>query len=198
MFIMTKARQRLSAFAMMGLLLGIASTGILAQVTTATISGTVSDSSGATVPAAMVQVKNTGTGITQSTNTDGQGRFTVPSLIVGEYQVTAAKAGFQTVVRDGITLTVGGSVVVDFSMPVGQSQQTVTVEGQVSQVETTSSAVANLVEQKQITDLPLNGRNFLQLLFLNGGTVETGGEQGAMRQGAGNAGTPRRPTRFVT
>ena len=169
MFIMTKARQRLSAFAMMGLLLGIASTGILAQVTTATISGTVSDSSGATVPAAMVQVKNTGTGITQSTNTDGQGRFTVPSLIVGEYQVTAAKAGFQTVVRDGITLTVGGSVVVDFSMPVGQSQQTVTVEGQVSQVETTSSAVANLVEQKQITDLPLNGRNFQQLILLSPG-----------------------------
>jgi len=169
MFIMTKARQRLSAFAMMGLLLGIASTGILAQVTTATISGTVSDSSGATVPTAMVQVKNTGTGITQSTNTDGQGRFTVPSLIVGEYQVTAAKAGFQTVVRDGITLTVGGSVVVDFSMPVGQSQQTVTVEGQVSQVETTSSAVANLVEQKQITDLPLNGRNFQQLILLSPG-----------------------------
>jgi len=169
MFIMTKARQRLSAFALLGLMLGVASTAILAQVTTATISGTVSDSSGATVPDAMVQVKNTGTGITQSTNTDGQGRFTVPSLIVGEYQVTAAKAGFQTVVRDGITLTVGGSVVVDFSMPVGQSQQTVTVEGQVSQVETTSSAVSNLVEQKQITDLPLNGRNFQQLILLSPG-----------------------------
>ena len=169
MFITTKARQRLSTFALLGLMLGVASTGLLAQVTTATISGTVSDSSGATVPDAMVQVKNTGTGITQSTNTDGQGRFTVPSLIVGEYQVTAAKAGFQTVVRDGITLTVGGSVVVDFSMPVGQSQQTVTVEGQVSQVETTSSAVANLVEQKQITDLPLNGRNFQQLILLSPG-----------------------------
>ena len=162
-------RQRLSVFALMGLLLSVASTDLLAQVTTATISGTVSDSSGATVPDAMVQVKNTGTGITQSTNTDGQGRFTVPSLLVGVYQVTAAKAGFQTVVRDGVTLTVGGSSVVDFSMPVGQSQQTVTVEGQVSQVETTSSAVSNLVESKQISDLPLNGRNFQQLILLSPG-----------------------------
>ena len=166
---MTKVRLRLSAFALMGLLLCVTGTGLLAQVTTATISGTVSDSSGASVPDAMVQVKNTGTGITQSTNTDGQGRFTVPSLIVGQYQVTAAKAGFQTVVRDRITLTVGGSAVVDFSMPVGQSQQTVTVEGQVSQVETTSSAVSNLVESKQIVDLPLNGRNFQQLILLSPG-----------------------------
>ena len=160
MFSMTKVCQRLSTFALMGFLLVAGSTGMLAQVTTATISGTVSDSSGATVPDASVQVKNTGTGITQSTNTDGQGRFTVPSLVVGEYQVTASKAGFQTVVHDGITLTVGGSTVVDFSMPVGQSQQTVTVEGQVSQVETTSSAVSNLVEQKQISDLPLERTQF--------------------------------------
>jgi Carboxypeptidase regulatory-like domain/TonB-dependent Receptor Plug Domain len=166
---MTKVRQRLSAFALMGLLLSLTGTSLLAQVTTATISGTVSDSSGASVPDAVVQVKNTGTGITQSTNTDGQGRFTVPSLAVGEYQVTASKAGFQTVVRDRITLTVGGSVVVDFSMPVGQSQQTVTVEGQVSQVETTSSAVSNLVDQKQIADIPLNGRNFQQLILLSPG-----------------------------
>ena len=166
---MTKVRQRLSAFALLSLLLSVASTGLLAQVTTATISGTVSDASGAAVPDANVQVKNNGTGITQSTNTDGQGRFTVPSLVVGDYQVTATKAGFQTVVRDGITLTVGGAAVVDFSMPVGQSQQTVTVEGQVSQVETTSSSVSNLVEQKQITDLPLNGRNFQQLILLSPG-----------------------------
>ena len=108
MFSMTQVRQRLSAFALMGLLLCVAGTGLLAQVTTATISGTVSDSSGASVPDAMVQVKNTATGITQSTNTDGQGRFTVPSLLVGSYEVTAAKAGFQTVVHGGITLTVGG------------------------------------------------------------------------------------------
>jgi len=166
MFSMTKVRQRLSAFALMGLLLCVAGRGLLSQVTTATISGTVSDSSGASVPDAMVQVKNTATGITQSTNTDGQGRYTVPSLLVGSYEVTAAKAGFQTVVHGGITLTVGGSTVVDFALPVGQSQQTVTVEGQVSQVETTSSAVSNLVEQRQISDLPLNGRNFQQLILL--------------------------------
>jgi len=166
---MTKVRQRLSGFALMGLLLGVAGTSLLAQVTTATISGTVSDSSGASVADAMVQVKNTGTGITQSTNTDGQGRFTVPSLIVGDYEVQAAKAGFQTVLRGGITLTVGGSAVVDFTMPVGQAQQTITVEGQVSQVETTSSAVSNLVEQKQIADMPLNGRNFQQLILLSPG-----------------------------
>jgi hypothetical protein len=90
------------------------------QNTTANISGTVSDTSGAAMANATVQVKNAGTGVTQSAGTDPQGRFSVRDLPVGEYEAQAAAPGFQTVVHKGIILTVGGNSVVDFSLQVGQ------------------------------------------------------------------------------
>jgi hypothetical protein len=137
-----------------------------AQATTATVLGTVTDPSGAAVGDAAVQVKNVGTGIAQTTTSDSAGRFRVPDLGLGDYEVQASKPGFQTVVHKGITLTVGSESVVDFSLQVGQQQQTVTVEGQVSQVETTSAAVGSLIESTQMRDLPLNGRNYTSLLAL--------------------------------
>ena len=135
-----------------------------AQGTTATILGTVTDSTGAAIPGAAVQVKNVGTGLTQSTQSDPQGRYRVPDLAVGDYEVQSSKQGFATVLRKGITLTVGSQGVVDFTLGVGQTQQTVTVEGQVTQVETTNSSVGQLVDTKQMRDLPLNGRNFESLI----------------------------------
>jgi hypothetical protein len=143
----------------------------IAQVTTATVLGTVTDASGAAIPEAAVQVKNVATGVTQSTASDGQGRYNVPSLVPGDYEVQATKMGFQTTVTKGIVLTVGGQSVVDFSLPVGQSQQTVTVEANATQVDTTSAAVSNLVEQTQMRELPLNGRNFQQLITLAPGVT---------------------------
>jgi len=137
-----------------------------AQVSTASILGTVTDSSGAAIADATVQVKNIGTGVAVMATSDAQGRFNIPSLNIGDYEVTASKTGFQTVVRKGVTLTVGNPFVVDFNLPIGQAQQTVTVEGEVSQVDTTSSTVANLVDTKQMAELPLNGRNFQQLILL--------------------------------
>ena len=139
---------------------------------TATIVGTVTDSSGAAIANATVQVKNSGTGVTQNAITDAQGRYRAPDLIIGTYEVQASNPGFQTVVHRGITLTVGAEPVVDFSLPVGQAQQTVTVEGEASQVETQSTAVGSVVETKQIVDLPLNGRDFTQLLALNPGVTQ--------------------------
>src|SRR5580700_7935851 len=127
----------------------LACASVYAQVT-ATISGTVNDSSGAILSGAMVVVKNTGTGITQSTSTDAQGRYSVPELPIGDYEVQASASGFQNVVRTGITLTVGAQSVVDFALPVGQSQQTVTVEAQVSGVDTVSTSVGTLIEPTQM------------------------------------------------
>ena len=101
-----------------------------AQAVTASILGSVADTSGAAVPDARVQVRNTGTGIAQSVATDSAGRYRVTDLGIGEYEVQAAKQGFQTVVRKGITLTVGSEIVVDVSLPVGASQQTITVEAE--------------------------------------------------------------------
>jgi uncharacterized membrane protein len=156
---------------MFAFLLAGASVRLNAQVTTATITGTVVDPSGAAVAEAAIQVKNRGTDATQSVTSDGQGRFNVPSLSVGDYDVTASKAGFATLVRTGITLTVGNSTVVDFVLQVGQSNQTVTVAADTAQVDTTSSTLANLVDSRQIVDLPLNGRNFQQLIALSPGVV---------------------------
>ena len=155
--------------ALIALLIGLNGTTVMrlsAQGTTATILGTVADSSGAVIADATIQVKNVGTGATQSTTSDAQGRFSVADLGVGDYEVQASKAGFSTVVHKGITLTVGAQSVVDLALPVGQTQQTVTVEGQVSQVETTNSSVGALIDQRQVRELPLNGRNFQQLIYL--------------------------------
>src|SRR5215831_16535927 len=137
-----------------------------AQVRTATISGTATDSSGAVLVGAKIVVKNLGTGITQSAITDSQGRYSMPDLPVGEYEVRASATGFQTVVRTGITLTVGGQPVADFTLPTGAQTETVTVVGEAAQVETRTAAVSSLVTPTQMRDLPLNGRNFTALLTL--------------------------------
>jgi hypothetical protein len=156
---------------------------LAAQVTTASIRGTVTDASGSAVPDATIQVKNVGTDALVSVVTDAQGRFTAPDLTVGEYEVRALKTGFSTLIHTGITLTVGGQIVVDFALSVGQQEQTVTVQAEASQVETTSATVGALVDQTQMRELPLNGRNFEQLILLAPGVqafsaVASSGAQG--------------------
>src|SRR5690242_13776205 len=128
-----------------------------AQAASGTIQGTVTDATGGAVPDASVQVRNTGTGAAQTTTTDSAGRFTVSDLAVGSYEVQATKAGFSTVVHRGITLAVGSQSVVDFSLPVGQQQQTVTVEGEASRVDTTNASVGTYINGQQMRELPLNG-----------------------------------------
>jgi hypothetical protein len=155
------------------LLLGLSwAPRLAAQGNTGTIAGTVSDPSGAAVPDATVEVRNVGTGLKQSVMSDAQGRFRVPELNLGNYEVQASKTGFESVVRQGITLTVGSQVVSDFTLPVGQAQQTVTVQAQTTQVETTNTALSSLVEPTQMSQLPLNGRNFAQLLTLAPGVQQ--------------------------
>jgi hypothetical protein len=165
-------RGRLACVAGVLLALGVVmSSRLNAQGTSASVLGTVMDSTGAVIPKASVQVKNTETGQVQQAPSDALGRYTILNLPIGNYEVQASAPGFQTVVRRGITLTVGAQSVVDFSLTVGQSEQAVTVESQVSQVDTLSSSVASYVEQKQINDLPLNGRNFTDLVALAPGVA---------------------------
>ena len=157
-----------------------------AQASTATIVGTVTDQSGAQIPGATIQVRNIGTGASQNVLTDEQGRYRVPNLNIGNYEMEATLTGFQTVVRRGITLTVGSEPVIDFSLQVGQAQETITVDTQVSQVETRATAVGSLVESTQMRELPLNGRNFTQLLQLAPGVTQI--VQGAAAAGSSFAG----------
>jgi hypothetical protein len=167
-----KIRKVMKRFELMLIGATLATSALWAQGQNATIQGTITDASGGAVVGAKVDVKNTGTGITQTATSDAQGRYSVPQLPIGDYEVQASQAGFQTAIRRGITLSVGNELVVDFSLQVGQQQQTVEVQGEVSQVETTSSTVSSLVDQTQMRELPLNGRNFEQLILLAPGVQQ--------------------------
>ncbi|MDP8991310.1 MAG: carboxypeptidase-like regulatory domain-containing protein, partial [Acidobacteriota bacterium] len=152
--------------ALIVLIVAFANGRLEAQSTTATILGTVTDPSGATIPDATISATNTETNVARTTVSDSQGRFRIPELGLGTYDIRASKVGFSAVVRQGITLTLGSEVVVPFSLQVGEQQQTITVQAEVSQVETQSTAVGTLVEPTQMRELPLNGRNFGQLILL--------------------------------
>jgi hypothetical protein len=136
------------------------------QAETASITGTATDPSGGAIVGAKVEATNVGTNVAQNTVTDANGRYKLADLAVGTYNVQASNAGFKVVVHTGVVLAVGGTVVVDFALPVGQITQTVSVEGDISRVETTTSEVSTLISPQQMRDLPLNGRNFEQLLTL--------------------------------
>jgi Carboxypeptidase regulatory-like domain len=146
--------------------LALAAPALEAQTQTATLSGTASDNSGGVLAGAKIEAINVATNVSQSTVSDVNGRYTIPDVPIGNYEVQATLNGFQTVIHKGITLTVGANVVVDFTLPVGQVTQTVNVEGQVSQVETENAAISSLVSSQQVSDLPLNGRNYTQLTEL--------------------------------
>jgi Carboxypeptidase regulatory-like domain/TonB-dependent Receptor Plug Domain len=137
----------------------------------ATISGAVSDSSGAAVSGAAVTVKETDTGAIRTTSTDSSGHYQAFSLPAGVYEVHVTKDGFSEEVRTGIHLAVGQDAVANLTLKIGQVNQQVTVNTDVPLVSVTTSDVSGLVGDQQIEDLPLNGRSFDQLLTLNPGIV---------------------------
>ena len=143
----------------------------MAQGTTATILGTVRDQTGAVLPGVNVQVSNLETGRVRNVATDAGGRYRVPALELGSYSVQGSLAGFRTFSKSGVVLTIGSEVVVDLAMEVGQIAESVTVTGETPLVETTNAQISGLVGDKQIRDLPLNGRSYDQLAFLQPGVI---------------------------
>src|SRR6266853_4273662 len=145
-------------------------TGLLfAQGSTAAITGTVRDASGAAVPTSVITVKHLDTGLTRTAQSDVRGAYSVQSLPVGEYEVTAERMGFRREVRRGIALAVAQEAVVDVTLQVGSIDQQVTVTAETPLVNTTLSSTSGLITESQVKDLPLNGRSFDQLLTLNVG-----------------------------
>ncbi len=138
---------------------------------TTSIRGVITDSSAAVVPGAHVAVKNVQTGVTINLVTDSDGRYVVPSLVVGQYDVTVQAQGFETAVRQNIALTVGEQRDVSIALVVGQMATQVAVQESTAQLDTETSTVAGLISQTQMRDLPLNGRNFEQLIALTPGVV---------------------------
>jgi len=150
----------------LGLLVLMATGRVWGQGATATVLGTITDMTGAVVPGTNLEILNVATGYKQTSTTDGEGRYRVAEVPVGTYDIRATKPGFVTTVEHDLVLAVGSQLVVDLSLPVGGQQQVVTVQTDVTQVETTTAAVATLIDQQQIVELPLNGRNFEQLILL--------------------------------
>jgi len=144
-----------------------------AQVTTGSISGTVTDSTGAVVSGTVLDIKNVDTGISRDVTADGSGHYSVQQLALGKYEITAKADGFQTLTRSGITLTIGRDATVDISLQVGTVTQEVTIQGEAPLVETTNAAVSYLVNDRTMRDLPLNGRDMSQLILLNPGVTQS-------------------------
>jgi len=142
-----------------------------AQFTTASLAGTVADPSGAFLPGSQVTVRNVDTGFTQTISTDPSGSFLFSRLPVGTYELTVEKAGFTTYVQSGIQLTVNQTATQTVTLQVGQVTEQVTVEANAELVTTRSATVGQLVNQRLVVDLPLNGRGAQSLVFIAPGTV---------------------------
>ena len=159
------------------LLLGV---GQLSAQSTGSIRGTVSDSSGAVVPDASVTVTNTQTAQKRSTQTTSSGVFVFPDLPIGPYALEVTKAGFNAQKREGTQLLTGQTIGLDITLNVGSQTESVSVSADTQQIQTTTSTVAQTIDEKQMQDLPLNGRNPLQLTTLTPGArlTNTGTESG--------------------
>jgi hypothetical protein len=136
---------------------------------TATIVGTVADSSGAVVPGVKVSVTNTGTGVVRSLETNAAGNYIAPELIPGTYEVKAEFKGFNTFSRTGIVLNVNDNVRVDIAMQVGQVTQSVEVSVGAVKVQTESGEITDLISSTQLSQLPVNTRSFFVLATLTAG-----------------------------
>jgi Carboxypeptidase regulatory-like domain/TonB-dependent Receptor Plug Domain len=140
-----------------------------AQGAGATLTGTVTDRSGAVIPKAEISVKNAATGVTRSSETNSAGLYTAPGLPPGNYAVSVTAAGFSTALRTNVTLTVGAQQVLDFTMQVGQVSQNVEVTEEAPSIDLASSTISGSVDQRSVVGLPLNGRSWSDLATLQPG-----------------------------
>jgi len=141
------------------------------QVVGGALSGTVRDSAGGVISSAAVTVRNRETGAERKLITDANGHFAAPSIAVGPYEITAAREGFDAETKTGINLAVGQSQSVDFTLTVGQLTQVITVEERASPVSVSTEPTSGLVTERQVKELPLNGRSFDGLMILNPAVV---------------------------
>ncbi|MGH9357506.1 MAG: carboxypeptidase regulatory-like domain-containing protein, partial [Terriglobia bacterium] len=155
------------------------------------LTGSVTDPSGAVIPGAKISIKNTATGVITNAATNSAGLYNVPNVIPGPYQVTVSAQGFQTELRSGITLTVGEQQVLNLSLRVGQTTQTVSVSGEAPAVQLATSTISATVNATTVRALPLNGRDWTTLATLQPGVVSTASIQnsaGATQFQRGNRG----------
>jgi len=148
---------------------------LAAQQGTGTISGLVTDSQDAVVVAADVEVVNQDTGAIFRTKTNDQGYYTAPGLAVGRYEIRTAMAGFKKAVRTGITLQVNQNAQINITLQVGQIVESVEVTAQAALVDTGSATLGQVVENRRVQELPLNGRSALALTLMTAGVTSNSG-----------------------
>ncbi len=151
-------------------------TSLHAQTVSGTILGTIQDQQGAVIPNAEVSTRSLDTGAIRKTNADASGNYRVSSVPAGSYEVSATASGFKTEVRTGVIVTVGGDSSVNFALTIGAITEKVEVSEAAVQVDTASSTLGGFVSSATIRELPLNGRDWLQLALLQPGVYMNTGQ----------------------
>lgn len=169
-FFVLEQLARAGKLALLAIVLGLA-TSVALAATTGSISGTIHDGQGAVVPDATVTLRNTLTGVVQIISTDEAGFYNFPSLTLGHYDITFEKAGFAPFKESDIAIDIDTQRRVDASLKVGGTQEQVTVTSTQAQVDTETPQMGELIGSKEITDMPLDGRAFTDLLALQPGVV---------------------------
>src|SRR5437879_10513073 len=146
---------------------------VFAQLPTGTILGVVKDSSGAVIPGVRVTITNIDTSLTRTGASTEDGTYRFPALPVGHYRLDVMKEGFSALSRTGITLEVGQEATIELILEVGSPGQTVTVAAEAPLVQTSSSTLGGVVNEQQVLDLPLNGRNLVTLTLMQPGVTQT-------------------------
>jgi hypothetical protein len=149
----------------------VGSLPLRAQVTGATLTGTVTDASGAVIPNAQITATNKATAASREVTADAAGFYLIPNLLPGSYDVRASAKGFSSVVQSNLTLAVGAQQQLNFPMKVGETTQTVQVTEAAPQIDLTSSTLSGQIESETVRELPLNGRDWASLATLSPGVT---------------------------
>jgi hypothetical protein len=165
-------------------LLGIGSSGVIAQEFRALISGVVKDPSGSAIPGAKVSVRNVATNLAVNYTTGVDGGYFISQLPVGNYQLNVEANGFKKYTRDGITLSVGDKAIADVAMQLGSNTESVTVSAELTGIESDQSVLGQTLGSKQMVDIAFGGRNFLNFMEFSAGVLG----QESISQSATNAG----------
>lgn len=156
------------------LALALLPAAVYSQVGTAELAGSVIDSTGAAVPAAAIKITNKSTGVSRDIMSDANGSYVLTPLQPGVYTITIEKSGFRKLVENNLELQVDQRARLDFTLQVGQVTETLEVAAAAPLLESQSSSIGSVVSQQQVNELPLNGRNFVQLAILTPGVNGTG------------------------
>jgi hypothetical protein len=161
---------------------------LLAQSINGVINGLVVDPSTGIIVGADVVVVNDVTGVRYTTKTNSEGIYVLPNLPPGPYRLQVSKTGFKTIIKPDIVLNLQDALSINFTLPIGASYETVTVEAGASMINTTDASVSTVVDQTYVKDMPLNGRSFQDLILLTPGTVTLTPQSSSIMSGLGISG----------